>query len=303
MGSGMTGGAKRGTLPFLAWVLPANSGHGGSASVERCLAARTKRRDRGIEVSDTGAHMMQLFMELHSDMPRQGPGDSASTRRAFSLLEGLPEHPEILDVGCGPGAQTLALAGLSTGRITALDLHRQYLDQLERELARGGLGDRVNVLEGNMEELDFASGSCDLIWSEGAIYNMGFERGLRAWRPLLRSGGCVAVTELSWLRPDPPSELVEFWGQGYPAMQDIEANQAALHAAGYRSLGSFALPDSAWLEEYYAPLEARFGAFEARHRDDEAAIQVLEMERREIALFRSYSDYYGYVFYVMQRES
>ena len=33
---------------------------------------------------------------------------------------------------------------------------------------------------------------------------MGFEAGLRAWEPLLKPGGYIAVTELTWLQPDPP---------------------------------------------------------------------------------------------------
>jgi len=292
----------RGTLPLLAEALPVSPGLGGFAQVGLWVGCAGEAEDREIEVSDTDARMMQLFLELHSGMPRQGPGDSESTNRAFSLVAGLPEHPEILDVGCGPGAQTLALAGLASGRITAVDLYRQYLDELAREVELRGLGERVRVQQGNMEGLDFEPGSFDLVWSEGAIYNMGFERGLRAWRPLLRAGGCVAVTELTWLRADPPPEVVEFWAQGYPAMQDAEANLAAVGAAGYRSLGTFALPDSAWWTGYYTPLEERLDEFEARYRGDETAMQVVAMERREIALFRQYSDYYGYVFYVMQRE-
>jgi len=253
-------------------------------------------------VSDADAHMMRLFYDLHSGMPRQGPGSAACTRRAFGMLTGLPPHPRILDVGCGPGAQALVLATLSDGSITAVDDHAPYLAELRAEAEARGLADRIATVRQDMTALDFPAGSFDLIWSEGAIYIVGLEAGLRAWRPLLRPGGCVAVTEATWLRPDPPPDLAAFWDEGYPAMQNIDANLAALRAAGYRPIGHFTLPESCWWTDYYTPLEARLAAFERQHPDDEAAREIVEMERREIALYRKHARYYGYVFYVMRRE-
>ncbi len=249
------------------------------------------------------AESMQLFLEIHRDMRRQGPGDRESTRRALALLPALAETDEILDIGCGPGAQTLRLAELCPATITALDTQRQYLVQLGTELQRLGLEDRVRVVEGDMEQLDFSPASFDLIWAEGAIYIIGFERGLREWQTLLRSRGCVAVTELTWFRPDPPAELRKFWSEGYPAMQDTDANLAVIRAAGYQPLGHFRLPETAWWDEYYRPLEKRLGAVERRYQHSKVAMDVIAMERLEIEMFRKYSAYYGYAFYVMQRET
>jgi SAM-dependent methyltransferase len=245
---------------------------------------------------------MQFFLEIHRDMPRQGPGDRESTGRAFGLIPALPSVPDILDIGCGPGAQTLALADLCEGQITAVDMHRQYLVQLATEVGRRALGSRIQVLEGDMENLEFPPGSFDLVWSEGAIYLMGFARGLRAWRPLLRAGGYLAVTEATWFRSDAPGEIKRFWNESYPAMQDTAANLAAIRDAGYHVLGSFRLPDSAWWKDYFEPLESRLAAVERRYQHSKVAMDVLALERKEIEMFRKYSDYYGYAFYVMQIE-
>ncbi len=253
-------------------------------------------------MTDAEAHMMQLFCELHSEMPRQGPGGAAYTRQAFTMLTGLPPHAEVLDVGCGPGAQTLTLAALETGAITAVDNHAPYLAELRTAAEQQGLADRIRTAKQDMTALDFPAASFDLIWSEGAIYIMGFEAGLRAWRPLLRAGGFLAVTEATWLEPDPPAELAAFWGEGYPGMQNVEAALATVRAAGYRPLGHFTLPDSSWWTDYYTPLEARLAAFESHYQGDESARQISDMERREIALFRKYARYYGYVFYLMRLE-
>jgi len=54
-----------------------------------------------------------LFRELTEGLPRQGPGSSEATLRALRMVDGLSSRPRILDVGCGPGAQTIDLARAS----------------------------------------------------------------------------------------------------------------------------------------------------------------------------------------------
>lgn len=76
--------------------------------------------------------LINLLIALHDGLPRQGPGDAASTRRALALCTALPTAPEILDIGCGSGAQTLTLAEATTGRITALDLSLNFLRSLRQ---------------------------------------------------------------------------------------------------------------------------------------------------------------------------
>ncbi|MDB5040737.1 MAG: transferase [Candidatus Eremiobacteraeota bacterium] len=69
-----------------------------------------------------------LFFELHSSLPREGPGDDATTRSVLLSLD-LPQAPKVLDVGCGPGAGSLVLARESGGTET---LH--WLDGELREI-------------------------------------------------------------------------------------------------------------------------------------------------------------------------
>jgi SAM-dependent methyltransferase len=242
----------------------------------------------------------QVFFEIHHGLPREGPGDTASTRRAFAMLTDLPAHPRILDVGCGPGMQTLDLLEVCEGTVTAVDNHQSYLDEVSRRAASAGLADRLRVVNGDMSKLELAAGSFDVIWSEGAIYIMGFEDGLRAWRPLLDRPGQVAVTQVAWLRSDPPGDLQRFWAEEYPAIQDTQANLDAIESAGYRLVGHFPLPVSSWWDHYYTPLEGKLPALRHRYRDQPDLLEVIEMHQREIDLFRTYSDYYGYEFYVMR---
>jgi cyclopropane fatty-acyl-phospholipid synthase-like methyltransferase len=245
--------------------------------------------------------MNEYFFELHTDLPREGPGDAASTLKALRLMD-LPAHPHILDVGCGPGMQTIELANHMDGSIIAVDTHKPFLDRLQERVNRAGLADRVKVRNESMFDLKFEKGSFDVIWSEGAIYIIGFEKGLREFKPLLKQGGYAAVTEISWLKPAPPAEIKFFWDKNYPAMNTLEENLAALANAGYRELGHFVLPDSCWWDDYYHPLEKRIEMLSKKYADNTEALDMLNEERREIELFSKYSDQYGYVFYVMQAQ-
>jgi ubiquinone/menaquinone biosynthesis C-methylase UbiE len=246
-------------------------------------------------------HGLAFFFEIHSDLPREGPGDTESTRRAFSMMAGLPANPRILDVGCGPGMQTTDLADLCKGTIIALDYYPHYLDALRVKIREAELGDRVSLIRGDMSALGFKTETFDVIWSEGAVYLMGFKEGLRAWRPLLKTRGYLAVTEISWLRPDPPEELAGFWEEAYPAIKDIGGNLDAVREAGYRPVNSFILPESSWWDAYYRPIEEKLFMFRDKYKANDDALRFAAMEQAEMDLYREYAEYYGYVFYVMQK--
>jgi SAM-dependent methyltransferase len=241
-----------------------------------------------------------LFFEMFSGLPRQGPGDAASTRRALSMIPGVSPATRILDLGCGTGAQTLVIAEHSHARVTAIERHRPYVTELTARAQARALADRVDARVGNMCALDFASGSFDLIWCEGAIYIPGFEHGLRLWRPLLAPGGCIAVTEVCWTKPDPPAECTAFWAREYAAIRDVPALLQAIAACGYETIGHFALPSSAWWDEYYRPLQRHVESFRARHRGESDAEELAVSVQREIDVWRAYGDFYGYEFFVMR---
>lgn len=247
-------------------------------------------------------HMEAVFFEIHTDLPREGPGSAATTRRAFEMIPGLPDRPRILDAGCGPGKQTFDLAALTEGVIHAVDMHQPYIDRLAAAAAERGLAERIRPRNADMLTPPFPPGSFDLIWAEASIYTIGFEAGLRAWRPLLAPGGHAAVSELCWLRPDPPREALEFWLEGYPDMSDRDGNAERIERAGYRLIADFVLPASDWWTDYYTPIEARLATLRERHAGDDAALAVLDAEQAEIDLYRRHGDAFGYVFFVMQRD-
>jgi len=243
---------------------------------------------------------MSLLLEIYGTLPRAGPGSTADTLRALSLVP-TKTISAVLDLGCGPGAQTLVLAeALHEASILAIDLTPQMVTEAARRVAECRFGDRVLVDLGDMMEPMVAPGSQDLIWCEGAIYVAGVARALTAWRPLLARDGSVAFTEPVWLNPSPAEEPVKWWRDEYPAITDQAGVRASIEAAGFDTVGSFVLAADSWWNDYYGPMEARIAAFRSRHFNDPVADEIAIEADREIDMFRRYSADYSYGFFVVR---
>ena len=239
-----------------------------------------------------------LFL-LHRDLSREGPGSDACTREALRRLPPLPDDPVVVDLGCGPGRSTLVLARELGAKVIAIDLHPPFLDQLARSAADAGLSHLIEPRRADMAAPGLAPGSVDLIWSEGSAYVLGFAEALRRWRPLLKPGGLMAVSECTWLVDDPPDEPRRFWDAAYPSMGTVDENRRRAEAAGLEVVDTFPLPTSAWWDEYYTPLLSHAAAL--RPTAAAALSAILDETEREADLFRRHGDSYGYVFYLLRR--
>ena len=237
------------------------------------------------------------FFRLYEGLPRQGPGSDACTREALRRLPPLPA-PRVLDLGCGAGRQTLVLAEVLQTKVVAVDRHRPFLDQLQATAKQRRLSALIEVVCGDMAALELPPGSIDLLWSEGAIYLLGFEHGLRLWRPWLAPGGLAAVTECSWLGATRSDEVKAFWREAYPALGSVADNLAGAERAGFEVCDWFALPPSAWWDDYYTPLLQRIE--DLGPAADPALAAVIAETEHEIEFYRRHYEIYGYVFYLMR---
>lgn len=236
-----------------------------------------------------------LFWELHEGLPRQGPGGTEETLRALALT-GLSGPVRVLDIGCGPGAASVALLeALPEAKVVAVDLHAPFLREAEARAEKAGVAARLETVEADMGALPFAPGRFDLLWCEGAAYVIGVGRALAEWRKLLAPGGRLAFSDAVWLTPDPHPEARDFW-TAYPDMGDLAGRRDLVGASGWRLIGDFVLQDQAW-ERYYEPLGARCVALAAEHGADNP---VLAEMRREIAIRHAHGGDYGYAFFVAE---
>jgi SAM-dependent methyltransferase len=215
-------------------------------------------------------------------------------------MRDLPREPRILDIGCGPGVQTVELLKLCRGTVVAIDLLAHMISRVRSAGERAGFADRLHTIQVDMKDMKFAPASFDIVWSEGALYFLGFRDGLAKVREFVKPGGYVAVSEAVWLEPDPPREVVEFWRE-YPEIDTVENKLQVVAQLGYESIGHFVLPASSWTDQYYDPLAVRIREYESSWLGIPDAESVLAEARNEIAVFRKHSRYYSYAFFVMRR--
>jgi len=245
---------------------------------------------------------LHLLIDLHKDADRQGPGGDAETERALTLagIEGTAPL-KIADIGCGTGASTLLLARLLNARITAVDFLQDFLAVLEDRAEQMGLSEKITTCGSSMDNLPFEEAEYDVIWSEGAIYNIGFERGVKDWHRYLKTDGLLVVSEITWTTASRPLELQEYWETEYPEIDTAAAKVGMLERSGYSPMGYFVLPDHCWLDNYYRPLQGSFENFLDRHGNSEAARALVESEKREIAMYEQYRSFYSYGVYIARK--
>lgn len=239
-----------------------------------------------------------LICEYFSLLDRQGPGSPESTLKALGFIDHLNEASCIADIGCGTGGQTMVLARNVPGKITGIDLFPRFIELLNTNALRSGFGERVNGIVGDMKNLPFQEEELDLIWSEGAIYNIGFERGITEWRKYLKPGGYLAVTEASWFTENRPVEIHDFWMDAYPEIDTIPHKVTQLQHAGYIPIATFILPETCWTDHFYVPQVKARQIFLEQYRGNPMAESLAANERHEAELYARYKAYYGYVFYI-----
>ena len=244
---------------------------------------------------------LNIICEYFAEMPRQGPGSVEITNRALDFVDPLGPDARVADLGCGTGGQTMTLAQRVPGKITGFDLFPKFIDLFNARAKELGLDDRVTGCVGSMDALPFAAGELDLIWAEGSIYNIGFERGLSEWREYLKPGGFVGVSEASWFTDTRPAEIEDFWMAAYTGINTVPTQLAQLQAAGYKAVACFAVPDSCWLDEFYPPHAEADERLLAKYPDNPGARGFIENQRHEQRLYHKYKAYYGYTFFVGQK--
>lgn len=244
--------------------------------------------------------MDQAFMVLHGDLPRQGVGTDWCTREAIRRLPPLRKPPAIIDLGCGPGRQTILLAMHFQTEIQAVDRNPHFLHQLRESAESADLGPFIKTRQDDFTALSDSPGSYDLIWSEGSAWVMGMQRSLEAWAPLLRQRGVLAVSECTWMHERAPTEVRAYWDAAYPEMNDFEGNVAHARKAGLKVFDHFVLPRNAWWDDYYTPLTRRIAALKEQAVHDPALEALIEETETEIAMFQRWGSSYAYIFYLMR---
>ncbi|MGB3226202.1 MAG: class I SAM-dependent methyltransferase, partial [Desulforhopalus sp.] len=232
------------------------------------------------------------------NLERQGPGSPEETLKALSFVGALTNESKIADIGCGTGGQTMVLAKHTPGDITGIDLFADFITLFNSNSRKLNLQHRVEGIVGSMDNLPFQNEDLDLIWSEGAIYNIGFERGINEWHRFLKPGGFIAVSEASWFTEERPAEIDKFWKDAYPEIDIISNKVKQMQQAGYIPIATFVLPEECWTDNFYIPQISAQEKFLRKYSDNKTAEKLIENQRHEAELYENYKEFYGYVFYI-----
>lgn len=244
---------------------------------------------------------LKIIADYFRGLDRQGPGGDDQTLKALSFIPNLSEMGHIADIGCGTGTQTSVLASQTRARITANDLLPEMLEGAKKRAGHDGYADRLTVEMGSMGKLPFATESQDLIWAEGSIYNIGFERGFTLWRKFLKPGGYIGVTECCWLTPARPTDLT-FMRDNFPDIGNISEKIAVMEKTGYMPVASFVLPEYCWTDNYYTPMENGYmHQFLLKHNNSPTAVSFVDRMKDEIRHYKAEKNHYGYVFFVAKK--
>lgn len=200
-------------------------------------------------------------------------------REAFRVVPHL-ERPRILDIGCGSGVPTMELARLSGGRVIGLDIDGPLIERLKKKIDKAGLSDRVTALKRSMFELDFAAESLDIIWAEGSISVIGFARGLREWRRLLKPGGFLVV---------------------HDEEENLKEKAEQIPIQGYTLLHSFILDEKTWWDEYFTLLEKKIREIRAQPPTDPNFLALVDIDQREVEVVRRNPKRARSVYFVMKK--
>ncbi len=203
------------------------------------------------------------------------------TRRAFKAIPEM-RKPRILDIGCGSGVPTIELAMLCDCRIVALDNDNRQLNRLGKKIKELGLDDSIEIVSCSINNLNFDNESFDIIWSEGSIFVVGFERGLKEWRRFLRPGGYMGI---------------------HDERGNVEKKLKLIAGCGYKLLDHFILDKDIWWNKYYGPLENRIKKLQSEHSESPDLSIDFAKEKREILMFKRNPRKFESVFFIIQKSN
>ena len=160
---------------------------------------------------------------------------------------------------------------------------------------------RITTTNQSMLDMKFDVNRFDIIWSEGAAYIYGFEKALEDWQFFLKEKGYLVISELCWFKENAPKEIYDYLMGEYPVMKSVKENKKTINSKGLDLISHFNIPESSWWDNYYIPLEKNINKLHKKYQNDNETLELLKLFSLEIEMFRNYSEYYGYTFFIMRK--
>ena len=242
----------------------------------------------------------QLVINFFAGISSQGPGGEMETLKALSFLDNTSSKIKIADLGCGTGKQTEIIASNIDCEITAVDIAPKMIEGLNNRIKKKNLTNKVKGLVASMCDLPFKAKEFDVIWAEGSIYHIGFEKGLKEWKQYLKPNGYMAITECCWLSNQRPKDS-SFITENVSEIDMISTKLKIIEDCGYKPIAHFILPEYTWIENYHSIAKTRFKPFLEENNYSFAAKDFVERMEQEIEYYQTNKEYFGYVFFIFKK--
>jgi len=193
---------------------------------------------------------------------------------AISIIPAI-ETPLILDIGCGSGVPTLALAEKYNGTITAVDIDAKAINRLEEKLKELDLSKRVNIVNCSLFDMELEENLFDIIIAEGLLNNVGFEKGFLKLIELLKKNRYLIIHD-------------EF--------RDHNKKTEFIKSNNCKILNSFRLDEHVWWNDYYKCLNNEISS---QGRKD--LLGLFKTDFDEIELFKQDPSQFNSVYYVIKK--
>jgi ubiquinone/menaquinone biosynthesis C-methylase UbiE len=191
---------------------------------------------------------------IADDYDYLAPGGRSFTLTSGSLAR-LNKRSRVLEIASGRGEAACALAERFGCRVEAFDIDLNMVENANIKAAERGLGELVSFEVKDGRNMDFGSGSYDLILAEGgALTYVGREEGVERCASLLKDGRTLAIMDLIYLSKDVPDVVKKAYEEGvYSYLTEIEYRQL-LEKQGFEIAHLSLLPQSAW-DRYYMGMQ------------------------------------------------
>jgi cyclopropane fatty-acyl-phospholipid synthase-like methyltransferase len=188
------------------------------------------------------------------------------------------ECPRILDVGCGSGIPTVELAKLSNGKVIGIDINQTQLNKLNKRIQTEGLTDRIVAKNCSLLDMELPDEPFDIIWAEGSLHIVGFEKSLKMCGNLLKPQGFLVAHE--WLK----------WTKKLDKAPEL----------GYTLINHFKLPENTWQKDYFEPLQQLVNEWQNKTNTPESQ-KLLQQYQNELNAFKRNPKENASAFYIFQK--
>lgn len=199
--------------------------------------------------SDAGSYQFGHFRENQTELDRLKRQASVTRDLETNLLKqaGLAPGMRVLDLACGPGLISCALAEIcSPGEVLGVDISPELIEEARALQAKESIGN-LSFQTGNVYELDLPQSSFDFVYARFLFQHLEFpERAVSNILRLLKPGGvfCAVDVDDEWLMLHPaPKEFSAFTQRAAEAQASHGGDRFVgrrlgqyLHGTGYRDV-------------------------------------------------------------------